>query len=169
MAAFFADVKEKPISQPEPELMLPTEAQQKQLKRASGFAACGEQSGRADTAPTPQLDGATLGTRREASMQRASVPWTSLTPTSAMSTEGATLAIQKDGSILASGANPDKDKYVVAMNTTVKGITAIRIEALPDTSFAASRPAASAEWKFCFVVDLIAGQPRRWRGGCDRR
>jgi len=60
--------------------------------------------------------------------------WLILEPTIAESQGGATLTKQSDGSFLAVGVNPDFDLYKFKTKTSLKGITAIRIEALADSS-----------------------------------
>jgi hypothetical protein len=66
--------------------------------------------------------------------------WTQLTPTSAVATNGASLTIQGDNSILASGTNPDTSVYTVTASTTLNNITGFRIEALEDPSLPANGP-----------------------------
>jgi tetratricopeptide (TPR) repeat protein len=59
--------------------------------------------------------------------------WIALKPLTAKSEGGATLTVQPDASVLASGVNPDRDVYVIAAE--VQGpIRAIRLEAIPDAS-----------------------------------
>src|SRR5947207_4262415 len=70
----------------------------------------------------------------------ASPVWTTLTPHSLVSSGGATLTRKPDGSILASGKNTTGDSYVFKAHTTLKGITAIRLEALPDPSLPRQGP-----------------------------
>lgn len=53
---------------------------------------------------------------------------------------GATLTKQEDGSILATGTNPDFETYTFVVNTDVTGITAIRLEALAHPSMVKSGP-----------------------------
>ncbi len=60
--------------------------------------------------------------------------WTVLKPIAMTSKGGATLTLQGDGSILASGKNPDRDDYSLVAKTDLQRITAIRLEALPDPS-----------------------------------
>ncbi len=60
--------------------------------------------------------------------------WTLLEPRSAAA-EHVDLSILEDRSVLAGGANPDKDTYVVAMATSLAEITAIRLDALQHASF----------------------------------
>ncbi|HXG63654.1 MAG TPA: PSD1 and planctomycete cytochrome C domain-containing protein [Blastocatellia bacterium] len=58
--------------------------------------------------------------------------WTPLDPTRLLSTGGATLKTLSDTSVLVSGANPEKDTYVIEARTNLTGITGLRLEALPD-------------------------------------
>src|SRR5205085_1476360 len=60
--------------------------------------------------------------------------WTVIKPLLASSSLGATLTIRDDGSVLASGKNPDNDTHVLVLRTDLTGITAIKIEALADPS-----------------------------------
>lgn len=53
---------------------------------------------------------------------------------------GATFTRQDDGSLLATGTNPDFDKYTFVAETQLTGITAIRLEALADKSMARGGP-----------------------------
>lgn len=65
---------------------------------------------------------------------KTEVRWTALNPTEIKSAGGATLTLQDDRSILASGVNPDKDTYTVMSPAALKRITAFRLEVLPDDS-----------------------------------
>ncbi|HLQ43554.1 MAG TPA: DUF1553 domain-containing protein, partial [Planctomycetaceae bacterium] len=53
---------------------------------------------------------------------------------------GATFTKQDDGSVLASGTNPDFDTYTFVANTDLTGITAIRLEALAHPSMVKGGP-----------------------------
>jgi hypothetical protein len=66
--------------------------------------------------------------------------WTVLKPTQLISEGGATLTLQSDGSILASGLNPQRDVYSLVARTNLKQITAIRLEAIPDSSLPSNGP-----------------------------
>jgi hypothetical protein len=144
MAAFFADITEEPIKVPEPELMLPSPEQSKQLGDFDAQVASSK--ARLD-APSPALEGGQL--QWEASLkERPAIQWTVLTPAGAVSSEGSTLKVQADGSVLVSGANPPKDQFVVVARTTLKGITAFRLEALPHASLPAKGPGRAANGNF---------------------
>jgi hypothetical protein len=60
--------------------------------------------------------------------------WTSLQPATVTSAAGATLTQLPDGSVLASGLNPAAETYTVESVAPLSGITALRLEALPDPS-----------------------------------
>ena len=65
--------------------------------------------------------------------------WASTTPVAATSTEGATLAVQPDGSVLASGANPAKDTHVITLRTDAPKLRMLSLEALPHASLPGGR------------------------------
>jgi WD40 repeat protein/tetratricopeptide (TPR) repeat protein len=60
--------------------------------------------------------------------------WTTLRPAVMTSAAGATLTRLPDGSVLAGGLNPVADTYTVEAMADLVGITALRLEALPDPS-----------------------------------
>ncbi len=63
--------------------------------------------------------------------------WTPLKPTVARSANGAVLAVQEDGSVLASGKVPDTDTYVVIAWTPMHKLTGVRLEARTHDSLGA--------------------------------
>ncbi len=67
--------------------------------------------------------------------------WTPITAavTSATSRGGATMTAQTDGSVLASGANPDSDEHVVTLRTDGRDMRAIMLEAMTDATHEANR------------------------------
>ncbi|MCG8584221.1 MAG: DUF1549 domain-containing protein, partial [Pirellulales bacterium] len=66
--------------------------------------------------------------------------WHVLDVNSFASREGAKHEMLKDGSLLVSGKNPQKDQYTVEVETQLSGITAFRVEALRDKSLAKNGP-----------------------------
>lgn len=66
--------------------------------------------------------------------------WTVLKPSEMSSQGGATLTLLDDGSILASGKNPDQDVYSISAEVPLERITAIRLEAIPDPSLPKNGP-----------------------------
>ena len=66
--------------------------------------------------------------------------WNTLEVKAASSSGGATLTPQVDGSVLASGKNPDKDAYEVLAWTPQEKITGLRLEALAHKSLSKNGP-----------------------------
>ena len=58
--------------------------------------------------------------------------WRVAAPTSAVSKDGATLTVQKDGAISASDKSPPEDTYVATVSLPAGLHTALRLEALPE-------------------------------------
>ena len=79
--------------------------------------------------PTPELAGAQANWEAELSEK---VEWPPLEITAAHSEGGATLEVHPDGSIRVTGTAPDQDTYTVNSRTDQSGITAFRLEAIPD-------------------------------------
>ncbi len=65
---------------------------------------------------------------------KAGVTWASATVTAASSTGGSTMTVKEDGSILASGANPEKDDYQIELRTDATDLRVISLEAIADPS-----------------------------------
>ncbi|MEX2560962.1 MAG: hypothetical protein WD403_13660, partial [Pirellulales bacterium] len=85
---------------------------------------------------------------------QAPVVWQPLDLTTLASAGGATLTRQDDGSILVAGENPPTDKYTLAGQTDLTGITGIRLEVLPDDSLPAKGPGRAGNGNF--VLNEIA-------------
>jgi len=68
------------------------------------------------------------------------------------STEGSTYELLPDGSVLLSGDAPDQDTYIVQARTAVKGIRAIRLDALTDASLPGMGPGRGDEKRPNFVL-----------------
>ncbi|MFO0878225.1 MAG: protein kinase [Gemmataceae bacterium] len=66
--------------------------------------------------------------------------WRLLDPVELRSQGGATLTRQADGSVLASGPNPERDTYRVVARPGLPGLLALRLEALPDPSLPGNGP-----------------------------
>jgi tetratricopeptide (TPR) repeat protein len=85
--------------------------------------------------------------------------WTVLKPTEMISEGGATLTLQPDGSVVASGVNPDNDVYVIEV--AFQGpIEAIRLEAVPDPSMPAGGSGRAPVWGNFVLTDfrVMAGE-----------
>lgn len=68
--------------------------------------------------------------------------WRIAEPKEYRSVGGATLKLESDRSVVASGKNPDRETYEVSWPST-SPVASIRLEALPDPSFPASGPGRS--------------------------
>lgn len=67
--------------------------------------------------------------------------WQPLPPGAVTTASGAALATQPDGSLLAIGnERPETDTYTVKVASELRGITAVRVEVLPDDSLPAHGP-----------------------------
>ena len=69
--------------------------------------------------------------------------WTELVPLSMVSSAGASVTINPDNTILLGGSNAGPDTYTVVANTSLTGITGIRLETLEDPSLPANGPGRS--------------------------
>jgi hypothetical protein len=92
---------------------------------------------------------------------KATVPptWNTLDIDKAVSKGGATLTKQKDGSILASGKNPSPETYTLTAQTKLTGITAIRLEVLPDASLPGKGPGRAPNGNFVLNEFKLAFTP----------
>lgn len=67
--------------------------------------------------------------------------WQILIPQEAIAKSGAKLEISPDGSVLASGVNKSIDDYQLKLHTSLKKISALRVELLTDPSLSQKGPA----------------------------
>lgn len=140
--AFFNQVTEKNIPAPPPELQ--EEYQRKKQKFDQAHAALKAKLHQAAQSPEVQQ----RQREWEAKIAKTAPVWQVLTPQSVKSKAGAELKVLKDGSVLASGKNPDKDLYTFTATTQVEGITAIRLEVLPDNSLGGKGPGRTPHGNF---------------------
>jgi mono/diheme cytochrome c family protein len=145
LVAFFDNIKQEigdgggPMDYravPERRILLPNEEQAARCKQIDiEFGQLNKEL----KADTPQVRQNEL--MWEKAFAQAEAEWFPLQPTNASSQNGSTLTVSPDKSILVSGANPDKDVYVVEATSPIAGeITGIRIDALPDSSLPYSGP-----------------------------
>ncbi len=87
---------------------------------------------------TPELEAAQRLWER--AMADESKRWEALKPVEVKSTNGTALNILPDDSVLASGANPESDTYLISTRTNLKNISAIRLEAMTDPSLPQNGP-----------------------------
>ncbi len=85
--------------------------------------------------------------------------WTVLTSVKAVSTGGATFAKQPDGSFLVGGANPHADTYTITAETDLTGITAVRLEVMPDPALPAGGPGRAFNGNFVLAAFRLSAAP----------
>jgi hypothetical protein len=106
-------------------------------------------AGRPEKAAT--ASGEDVATRRKARLEKKfaewqetmaakSGKWTVLRPTHMESEGHATMATRDDGSVLVTGDWPNQDVYTVDLATPTTGVTAIKLEVLPDESLPENGP-----------------------------
>jgi hypothetical protein len=103
------------------------------------------------TTNTPELDAALD------SWESSQRPWVVLKPDAMVSVEGVSLKGLPDGSILADGKNPSTDTYILTFRDLPKGVTALRLEVLPDDSLPRKGPGRAGNGNFVlseFVAHL---------------
>ncbi len=107
---------------------------------------------------TPELDA-----EQRAWEQQAAKPaeWKTLAPFEIKAQSGITLAAQADGSYLAIGTErPESDVYTLKARTDLRGITALRVEVLPDDSLPAHGPGRADNGNAVLTeLHLSAGPP----------
>jgi len=158
LAAFFADIQEIAVGE-QPGTKIPTPEQAVKLARFDEQLA---PLRKILTTATPELDAAQQAW--EESLRAKKITWTVLKPSEAVSTQGATLKVLDDGSILAAGANPEKDSYELKFGELPAGTTAVRLEVLADDSLSAKGPGRASNGNFVlneFAV-AIAEKPLEW-------
>jgi hypothetical protein len=93
--------------------------------------------------------------------------WTTLDPLEAKSSGGTTLTKQADKSLLASGAAPEFDEYIIKARAPLNKISALRIEALTDKSLPRGGPGRDLYGHF--ILSTIAadadGKPLEFANG----
>ncbi|HEX5082544.1 MAG TPA: PSD1 and planctomycete cytochrome C domain-containing protein, partial [Blastocatellia bacterium] len=114
---------------------------------------------------TPAL--AAAQTNWERKFTEAQADWVSLNPSEISADNGTTLTRLDDGSILATGANPDNETYTVVAKAGLQGVTGIRLEALPHQKSPRGGPGRDIYGNFIlnrFEVDVSpAGSPGETR------
>jgi mono/diheme cytochrome c family protein len=104
---------------------------------------------------TPALDAAQAAWEKEMLAEQSK--WTPLEAVELKATGGATLTKLEDKSVLASGANPELETYVVTARTSLQGITALRLEALPDARLPKGGPGRDPYGNFLLTgLEVVA-------------
>ncbi len=165
MIAFFSNAEHKKAGagdyyMGEPELSLPTPDQDKKSRDLHTQMA--QLQSVLDT-QTPPLDTAQQLWEKE--MASSESRWEVLKALRAESVGGATLTPQPDGSLLASGKNPQADTYKLAAKTLITQLMGVRLEVLPDPTLPKGGPGRDPDGNF-FLSDFemqIDGQPVIWK------
>jgi hypothetical protein len=84
------------------------------------------------------------------------VKWYPLKPTELKSAGGATLTRRDDESIVVSGRIPASDTYTVTFEVPVRGVTALRLEALTDDSLPQHGPGLASNGNFVLTDFRVA-------------
>ena len=74
--------------------------------------------------------------------------WTSLKPVAVKAASGAVAEIQSDASVLLSGPNPETDSYEIQLDSDLKDVAAIRLEALIDDKLPSKGPGRTPHGNF---------------------
>ena len=158
LAAFFADIQETAVGE-QAGTKIPTSDQAAALARFDEQIAPLRKT--LDT-QTAELDAAQVAW--EESLRSKKIEWIVLKPATGVSKQGATLKILEDGTVLAEGANPEKDAFELTFATPLAGVTALRLEVLSDDSLPAKGPGRASNGNFVlneFTV-AAAGKPLEW-------
>jgi hypothetical protein len=128
LEAYFADVKEQGVGKAEGS-PVPSETEAAELQRLDDRLARLDQSLR-QVDPGLRPARAAWESDLVARLTAGSPAWSLVRPGQAQSAAGATLTIQDDLSVLASGLNPDHDTYTVSLALHPGHWTALRLEVL---------------------------------------
>jgi hypothetical protein len=88
------------------------------------------------------------------------VAWTTLDFASVTTASGAEATRQADGSLLFGGKPADKDRYTLLAATKLAGITALRVEVLPDPSLPGNGPGRAANGNFVLNELTVTAAPQ---------
>jgi hypothetical protein len=95
----------------------------------------------------------------ERQLDKSSLPvWTVLEPTALTASGNVKFTKQIDGSYLVGGENGAAETYTLTVKTSLKGITAFRLEALPDSNLPARGPGRVAHGNFVLSEFRVAAQ-----------
>ena len=162
-AAFFADIKEQgivPGAVHIEQLPVPTPQQEQELHALNLSIAAAEADLELRSPQRVQQFSAW-----QTQLKHTAGPWVVLRPSSSESALGATLEIQPDGSILATGTNPDKDVYTIRVNAPEAEFSSIRLELMADPSLPAQGPGRAGNGNFVVQQFELAwgDQPVKWK------
>jgi hypothetical protein len=151
LGSFFADVREPGVGRREPGMPVPDEKQAAQLVAMNAHIAQLKVKAEMET---PEIAAAQLAWEKSLA-GKSQVEWIQLTPSEATAVSKTPLKINKDNTILASGKARDADTYFVRARTKLKGITAIRLEALTDKSLPRNGPGRADNGNFVLTEIVV--------------
>ncbi|HEY6291366.1 MAG TPA: PSD1 and planctomycete cytochrome C domain-containing protein [Terriglobia bacterium] len=147
----------------EPEIELPTSDQAAESRKLKAEIAALET--RLNTS-TPELEAAQE--EWETRLRAAESDWTALRPSQSSSAGGAKLTVLKDGSILATGKNPQADTYELTAQTSGTAITGVRIEVLQDPSLPHGGPGRDPDGNFFLSAFEMEATPADHSGPAQK-
>ena len=135
-AAFFSDLKERGFyggNRWEPQLPLPTKTQDARMKELTSRVASLEAalSTSTELLVNGQFD---WEQQLQSADEQGELLWEPIRPHALQSSEGASLRVLADRSVLVTGMNPEKDTYQVGLAPGRERVTGIRLEALTHPS-----------------------------------
>ena len=102
-----------------------------------------------------------------AALEGSRVPWKVLEPSGLKAEAGTALAAQPDRSVLAEGPTPAEETYTITATTDLVGITAARLELLPDDRLPGRGPGRNGNGNLHLteiaVSQAPAAAPGEWR------
>ena len=160
IASFFADIQETAVGQQPGTPILSAQLQATIASLDKQIAEANKTLGTA----TPEL--AADQAKWEQTFSPADLAWKVITPKELKSQGGATLKVEKDGSILASGKSPVKDVFTLTFAESLKDITGIRLQVLPDNSLPGKGPGRASNGNFVLNEFKVTynGQPVSFSG-----
>ncbi|MFQ3593280.1 MAG: PSD1 and planctomycete cytochrome C domain-containing protein [Gemmataceae bacterium] len=157
-AAFWADVQEVAVGR-QPQTKIVTAEHALKLAKLDEQLANARQQLQADT-PAKQTVRQRWEQQLLAQIEKSPPAWTTFKPIKAVSSGGQTFTVQPDGSLLASGKNPDKDVYRLTLDTQGKTLTGLRLSALTHPSLhAGSLSRANGNFVLTKVALTADGKP----------
>ncbi len=85
--------------------------------------------------------------------------WSDVTPTTAQSLNGATLAIQANGKVQSQGKNPAEDTYTLQVTTTLEKIRQVRVEVFADKALVGGGPGRASNGNFSLTNLKVSAFP----------
>jgi len=133
-AAFFADVEEIAVGNQKQVALATPEQEQQVAQLEQELSLLREKF--AQTTPELLAGLKTWEADVRPKLLAAVLDWQLIKPTEVASSGGATLTVQDDLTVLASGTSSDKDTYTVVLKPAQETVTGIRLEALTHDSLA---------------------------------